>query len=173
MPRRTKATGRRSKTATRQVAVERSRSVSAIRNLDRESTTWGLLFAGEEALLDHAIAVVGDEARLAVSANEVPAKLAIAWTDPTFPIFYNVRINGVSIGPPNQSRGGREIRDIVLQRGRNRLDWNIFHSSQGWKNQVFLKVGDIVQRLETSPEQDQSPQPGDDISRGVNVEVEV
>jgi hypothetical protein len=103
----------------------------------------------------------------AVSADAIPAGFGVAWTDPTFPVFYFLLVNGIEAGLPHDASGGRILRDMTLRPGQNRLDWGIHHTGQGWKNAVFLKVNDQVFKL--SEDSDPSTGDQDDLSSGTAV----
>jgi hypothetical protein len=97
----------------------------------------------------------------------VQALVGIRWTDPTFPIFYDIIVNGVPISPPNSAIGGKEIREVTLVRGQdNAIDWLIQHSSQGWHNKVFVKLDEQVFQL--GEDSDESSADTDDLSTGMS-----
>jgi hypothetical protein len=49
---------------------------------------WDMLFAAEEALIDRAKVLLGSPEAGIVKHNKAPARIGIAWTDPTQPIIY-------------------------------------------------------------------------------------
>jgi hypothetical protein len=135
--------------------------------LSRSDHQWDMLLAGDELTAARAktwaherVAAAG--ATVAAMEGDIAASVGIAWTDPTFPIFYHVLVNGMDIGSPHDAKGGRVVRDIALDPGENRIDWGIRHTGQGWKNAVFLKVRGQVFKL--AEDSDPSTDEGDDLS---------
>lgn len=158
------------KLAASKKAPRRPRAASAPRAA-RAAVTWDALLGHEEALhRAEKIFVAATRGAPPVARAPVAAatqgQLGIWWTDPTFPIFYNIIVNGTPLDPPNYAKGGQVIRTIPLVPGRdNRIAWAIRHTGQGWKNRVLLKLDDAVTEL--GQDQDESPASTDDLSRGV------
>lgn len=184
------ATKKGGKTTTKRSSDRRKKATSSVRNGARRKgnrpalsfdsgrpiradTEWDILMARETTVANRSrlwararVAAAG-ATPAAVSTDAVPAGFGVAWTDPTFPVFYFLLVNGLDAGPPYEAAGGRIIRDVALQPGENRLDWGIHHTGQGWKNAVFLKVNDQVFKL--SEDSDPSTGDQDDVSSGTAV----
>jgi hypothetical protein len=139
----------------------------------RAANEWDILLTREEEigtrarLWAHARLVAAGATPSAGPADAIQAGFGVAWTDPTFPVFYDLLVNGIDAGPPYEASGGRILRDIILHPGQNRLDWGIHHTGQGWKNAVFLKVAD--QAFKLSEDSDPSTGDDDDLSSGTAV----
>ena len=135
--------------------------------------TWDGLFGRSEALVRGEIAfreaarppAMAAAAVPVAGAGEVEALFGIWWTDPTFPIFYDIIVNNQPVPPPNSSRTGEVIRRVMLRRGRlNSVRWTIQHMGQGWKHRVFLKFDGQVIPLESA--EDASTGDSDDLTSG-------
>jgi hypothetical protein len=145
----------------------------------RSAATWDGLFGRAESLTRgeakfRALAREGTPAAAAPAApatqpGQVQALVGIWWTDPTFPIFYDIIINSTPLPAPNSSRTGEVIRTVMLRRGQaNIIGWSIQHMGQGWKHRLFLKLNDEVIPLESA--EDPSPDDeSDDLTSGSKV----
>lgn len=102
----------------------------------------------------------------------VSSKVGISWGNPTFPIFFWLKVNGQVMPPPHFGENGLRVIDVVLKKGENILDWGIKHTAQGWKNQVWVQVAGNAPTL-LREDSDPSPGSGDDLSTAAGVTVRI